>query len=445
MKKPTKQPTNEFDVTCRDHDVELANAVSTNQVLAANDKFYASNIGQGTVRSIAAVLVKHFYPFSMPKNQKTKSVPQKGSGSTPTMQQIVAAIKKAVPPPKINKKKMQRSAARQSVIAAPVSIGTTIRGQSQSVSYGRDTVSISGRDFICAVGETNQTNWYLGAIVPVNPSFFSSASLARLGQSYRFYRFKRLTAHFITRQPTSSTGEIIIVQHPNPSKELWGSQNTTFLPRVMSSKASVMGPVWTNHSLSLKVDGTFREVDGMSNSDIDDNILGELVVYVQSAISDVVGYLMFDYEVEFKEMYINEQASSMPLSFVFDQSRSDDTANEVAGAQMLTLLPSAFGGYPAGTVFKAILNSTASAYATGTTNNTALALVNRTNSATLSLADGFTFYAVIVGTNLMWYPTLESAISQTDSVFVAYNLSVAYRAQWYFTYWLAQWGNATKV
>lgn len=447
VKHPTKEPVNAFDYTCRDHDVELATATTTSQVLAANTKFYDRNYGQGIERSLAAVLVRYFYPFNMPSNKKqNKNLrgSEKTRGNAPNLQQLTAAIKQALPPPKNNKKK-PKNKVMTSTSYAPVSIGTTVRGVSQSISYSRDSVVVSGRDFICSVGETAQTNWYLGALIPINPIYFTSTTLGRLGQSFRYYRFKKLVAHFVTRQPTSSTGEIIMSHHPNAAKESFLSAFTGFLPTVMSAKDALMGPVWTNHSLPLKVSDKFMEVDSLGTADIDDNILGELMVYVQSSISDVVGYVLFEYVLEFKDMYVNEHAPYMPLVFVFDQSRSDDTADPVAGAQMLTLLPANMSSYSQGTVFKAVLNSTGTTYGTGSTANTALKITNRTNAGTLALTDGVTFWCVIVGTSMMWYPTLESALSQTDSVYVSYGVAATTRSSWYFTYWVAQWGPIIKT
>lgn len=447
VKNPTKQPVNEFDVTCRDHDVSLAHAETEQDVLSANRKFYESNIDQGIERSIAAILVHYLYPFKMPKNKNQKTGNLRGS---PSMAQLTKAIKEALPAAKNqNKKKKNQNNRVGSITTAPVSIGTTVRGQSQSISHGKNACIISGRDYVTAVQETNQTNWFLGAVVPISPLYFANMALGTLAKSYRYYRFSRLVAHFVTRQPTSATGEIILVHHPNVSKEFYNSTTTAFLPRVMSAKNSVMGPVWLNHSLPLAIDSSFRETDGISNLDIDDNILGEFLVYVQSAITDVVGYVLIDYTLELKELYINEQAPSMPLTYcseriVASDSVSPPVINTLASFNVPPTITSA--AYSNGTILKIILDITGTVFPVGVTAANALYVLNRTTQNGLTLVDGTTLYAVVSGgPALAIFPTIEAAATQSDTVYMQYRTVGAAATQWAFTHYVVQWGNTTKT
>lgn len=433
---------NEWDATCRTHDISIASAETEDDVRKANQVFYDSNYGKSLLRSTAAILVRDWYPFSMPPKTKNKKKSNLRSGDANT---IAKAIKEAVAAEtKTKNKKPTIVGPKMTTSIAPVSIGTTVTSKGANYRYSdRNTLTLSGRDFLTSLPETNQTNWHLSTVVPINPLYFGSTPIGRAAAVYKKFRFKRLAFQYVTRQPTSSAGEILMSLNTSVSDEALSSTGSDFLSKAMSYPCALMGPLWVNHTLKCPIKSTWSNVDCLSSVDYDDNIPFELYVYVQSAITDVVGYLFIDYEIEFAEVDYNERTTAIPLANGYGVVTGlVDSPAPVAGAPMVTSAGTLPGGsiLGNGAVFKLVINSTASTYGTPQVAGTALQVVNRTVATFMPVVDGLTLYgSYSSGGVIAWYPSVELAYVSSDTQYVAYR-TTGTQTTWIGNFYVLSWG-----
>jgi hypothetical protein len=412
-------PIDEFDTTCQDHDYAYADGMDVN---AADDSFYDANIGRGVKRSIAAVLVKA-QSLIRPSTNKTnvEMSRMRGSKVRPVSYPLVPS------PPKTANKRGQRPQPRvpkdSSMVTtlAPVSIGTSIKSSIPRQTHTRSGCRITGREFMGSVYESNSSNWQMSALCPLHPAYFPGSTISNVARGFTKYRWRSLTVHFVTRQPTSVTGEIALAYSANCLMPAEDGSSSTFLPRVMTRGNAVLGPLWTSHSIRIPCDNKSRLVDAFSSVDFNENVLGELQVYTLSGVSDTAGYLLFDYDLDYSEIMYQPHSTYIPIttgggaSYTLTDSSATPTASN-----SVQLTNAAITGAPNGTVFRAILDWDQSTASTGTTAanawevNTAYASSLTAISSVASnftLRDGQQVYLGIVGTSLYAYGSLDSALS----------------------------------
>lgn len=446
---PTVEPTNDFDSTCRDHDVSIATAKTQEEVLAANQLFYDRNINKSLYRSIVALAVLHLYPFSMP--------PSKKKNNTPTMRSVENAVSRALvvynktqkpkstPTPKKQKAKKNNVPAIMTT-SLPATIGTTLRGAKPNIVNTGGRIRVTGREFVVTLPENNQSNWYLSAMFPIHPAYFKSTVLANYCRSYERFTFNGGNIHFITRQPSSATGEILMYSVTNVNDTAYLYNSSDFLSCAFSLQNAVMGPVWSNHTLKLPSGKASGLTNPLIDTDINDNMKGEVNILTQSGITDNAGFILFDYDFTFYDPMYSTHVSLIPVpTGPTDIKLYADTSNETLGSQASWVLDSEYSSLSNGTIFKIVLNSTGTTYAAGTTSANALRLVSGTSFSGFTLADGITFYGVVVGASLLLWPTLVSAKDQSTSVYIAYNVTVAAKATWAFSAYMVQMGNGAQM
>lgn len=432
----------------------MANASTALQVRAANDRFHRDNYGKGFIRTASAVAVKHFYPFSMPANKNTTRGGNLRGSSKPAPSQAMVVYQPSQKQKQKQKQpqKQKKSAPRATLTMAPVSIGTTLHSTEPSVKYHGNSVHLTDRSFLMNVGDTTQTNWFLGNLIPLNPLYWDGLTVGRLCGSYTKFRWKKLVIHFVTRQPTTAAGEILMMLNNKASNEALSSANSAFLPRAMAKPSALMGPIWTNHSLQLKVPNRWCDVDCMSTGDFDDNLPGELFVYIQSAFTDTIGYLIADYEIEFTQPDYNTRTTSIPVSPGFSNYvvTPDSTAPGTGNFYVVTLptvYQLALDGYLGiDCIYKVVVDVTGSTFTAPITAATALRVSSASSSQVLPVVDGVTFYGRrITTTTLQLYPTMESAISGSTQTTMQYNTAGATSTQWAMTMYPVQWSTYFKT
>lgn len=194
-------------------------------------------------------------------------------------------------------------AVRES-ISVPVAKGTrtTSRGQKVTTSGRTETVEGSGT-FITIPTSPELADHGLSA--PVNPGlseFFPW--LSKTAQQFSRYMFNRLIFTFISRVPTTSIGDFLLMGDPNVQNPL----PSTFVDAV-SFEGAVFGNVWTRLSFDAKLFchqpkyvrlGPLSE--GQDSKTYDAGIIGYLLSGFLSDIS--VGYITVDYSVTFMDRRI---------------------------------------------------------------------------------------------------------------------------------------------
>jgi len=317
-----------------------------------------------------------------------------------------------------------------SIATPPVSIGTTVTSTQPTTMPTPDGVMLRHREFLCQVYETNNSSFQLSAAAPLHPAYYPASAMGQFARAYQRYRFRRIAIHFVTRQPTSVTGEIALVYASQVTEPAENGASATFLPRVMTRGDALMGPLWQNHTLEIPCDSTFRLIDPLISPDVAEHIFGEVQAYTLSGVTDTAGYLLIDYDLEFKTTMFAPHSALFPVStgpgasFVLADSSTTPTAGNA-----VALTNAAITGSANGTVWKCYLNLDESTLATGTTaanawNSTVttpstLSTYNN-NTVSLGLVDGLVFYLVVNGSTLYAYTTLNGAIDGFGSGTIYY-------------------------
>lgn len=431
-------PLDKLDASCQKHDAAYALGGNRSD---ADLEFSQETFGQGIKSTLASVIVGVQggvrYMLPRPDVMMTK---KNGNlrGSKPSTSAMVAA-----------KPKKDGGGSGVKVQTAPVSIGTTLRSIKPRITATGGVVTIVGREFIASLPELNSTSWTLGALYPIHPAYFPSTVLGNQTRSYQKWRCNKFNVHFITRQPTSSSGELLMSVDLDVNNTEVNYNASDFMARALSLENAVIGPLWVNHSISVGGDNVWRDIDAFSNPDINDNIFGELQVFVQAGVTDTAGFLVLDYDFSFSKPMYTMHSTVLPLpSASISRGICIDSADQVAAARFMVLPPSGVS-FVSGAVYKFVLDSTRSLYADALDATNTLQINTNSNYTNKTVADGHTFYGIASTTSLVvLFPSMSSALDLSTNVSMVYRNTAAgavKKAQWYFTYYLVQYGLANMI
>ncbi len=348
-----------------------------------------------------------------------------------------------------------RFGAVSAINTAPVSIGNTIRGAQPRVIQTPNGCRVIGRDFAFEAKATvaAATGWSLIGGLPITPSVLPATSLKNYSSMYQYFNVERLAAHYVTSSATSQTGDIMFYYEPDRQSAMIDSSNNSFLPLVLSDPRTVIGPQWTNHTISVNPTKKWRTTNYGTNPDINEEAAGTLYLFSKTSAANSPGYIIIDYDISFRNLVVNPRAGLLPISrglynYVCFGPTSDALA-VTAGSTAVTLLVTGNNpdgtatavpnGCVAGDIYKCtalVTNSTVSGVNAAWTNVTAANLFDYNTPGTdqaYTIDDGFTFYAIVSGTGstLNWnmYPTLTSAIAGGTNTQMSYGVtaSITYR------------------
>ncbi len=449
-----------FDASCKLHDAAYA---QHDDLMQADFQFAFDNVtsglfgldvprvvaglavgAQGVFRSIGLLSARDTTPVSTPILVPT--LESRSPASTNQMPKRPAPSAAKMPAPKRvranNSKTVSNPVPPVRITTPPVSIGTTIQSSKPSTRQTAQGVVVAHREFMTSVYETSNTNWQLSALAPMNPSYYPGSVMGNFCRSYAKYRFRRAIVHFVTRQPTSVTGEIALVFASQALLPCENGASASFLARVMSRGNAVLGPLWTSHSMEIPCDNVWRNVNAAAISSYVDNVMGEIQAYTLSGVSDTAGYLIMDYELEFAESLFTPQSGQIPVvtgpgaSYSLIDSSTTPTANNAVSLTCSNLT----GGSSPGSIFTLVINADESTVATGTTLSNAWSVSTEyatSTSATsadvrnITIIDGLRVFAVNVGGGVIrLYTSLESAITGEGSGQLFYGTTGSSAATW---------------
>lgn len=198
----------------------------------------------------------------------------------------------------------KKSGAIRESISVPVSQGTRTKsiGQKFKVNGRTETVEGSGT-FLTIPTAPDETDHGLSA--PVNPGlseFFPW--LSKSASQFSRYMFNRLIFTFISRVPTTSVGDMLLMGDPNVQNSL----PATFVDAV-SYEGAVFGNVWTRLVYDARLFCNQPKyvrlgplAEGQDSKTYDCGVLGYLISGFTSSLS--VGYITVDYSVTFMDRRI---------------------------------------------------------------------------------------------------------------------------------------------
>jgi hypothetical protein len=317
---------------------------------------------------------------------------------------------------------------------APVAIGNSMRGMKSQILQTGTGVRILGRDFgFTLLASTNITNWVLVGGMPLNPACLPSSALRNIFLMYNQYRLKNFCAHYITSSSTSSTGDIIFYCRRNEGSSLPQPVSSTFLPFVLTDEFTVMGPQWTNHTFCLKPTGNWLDTDYGATGELSNYNEFDLFVYSKTSTTDSPGYVIIDYEFEFKELSLNPragiistvagaQAQWQQVGLTFSASQTAGGAAYPANVSGQTITGSANTSWSPtnGDIYEMVLDVSNSTFTTPS--NKALAFSRQDNGQTIAITpvDGMVWYIsyefVSSSLHVEFYLNVDAALTSTNNL-----------------------------
>ncbi len=438
----TGQPgIDEFDESCRRHDRAYALGANLD---GADDKFIEENWNQSIKRSVAALAVStnrvsraidKYYPdiftdkMNASKRLRGAATPKTNAKSATTLRSASAQQNRA-----------QQTLGRglsMSRPTAPVAVGTSIRASNPVVKRTTEGARIQGSDFLATVEGQGVATFGLGKSALLSPAYFSSAILGNLARSFEKYRFRYLRVHYVPKVSTTTTGQIILCSQRSVSEPGLQPESGTFLPRAMSQGNACFSPLWVPAHIDIDCNMDWKLVDPSTTTDPDDCIHEELQAHVQVGSTAQVGYLIAEYDIEFKEPIYQPHSTRIPIytgpglratlvdGLAVNAANDDWSLNEFGGTTNLTSMPN-------GTIFRAVFDIQGSTAPVGAAFATMLATgikwattttTSTTSTTAVPLIGGATLYMVVVGSSLEIYNSIESAVAGVGSGQLFYRLA----------------------
>nr|UHS71996.1 MAG: hypothetical protein 3 [Luteoviridae sp.] len=318
---------------------------------------------------------------------------------------------------------------------APVSVGNSVRGSRPAVTQTTDGARVVGRDFAFALSASAAaiTNWELIGGMPITPAALPSSVLRNYCQMFNKFKVNRLVVHYITSSPTSQAGDVLFYYEKDATAPMCDYSSSNFLPFVLSDPHTVIGPQWTNHSMSVKPTPEWKTTLYGTNPDINEDKAGTIFLFSKTNAANSPGYILIDYDISFRTLSVNPRAGQLPVAraqstFVCLTATMATTAGVAlpwtitSGKNIANITSALPQGATPGDVYKAVLQITASTQvnpawsATPTPTVSNILQYNATNRA-VTLDDGFTVYLVYqTSTQFYMFVTPEEAVTMSGAL-----------------------------
>jgi hypothetical protein len=319
-----------------------------------------------------------------------------------------------------------------SINTAPVAIGNSVRGAKAQVIESVDGCRVIGRDFAFSLTATAAavTGWTLIGGMPLTPAVLPSSILRNYTQMYSKFKVNRINVHYITASPTSQAGDVMFYYERDRRGPMIDFTNNSFLPYVLSDPHTVIGPQWTNHTLTITPSDGFNLTDYGVHTDLNEDSCGSIFMFSRTSSASSPGYVIIDYDITFKELCVNPRAGILPIARGqwYNTSigvgalavTSGTTAFNmgIAGDALGDTVAVDISGVATGDIYKVVFDVTNSTVVnaawTNVTTSTLLVYQGPSGSTAVTIDDGFTCYAVRGGSSFYFYPTLEAAYTSTN-------------------------------
>ncbi len=334
------------------------------------------------------------------------------------------------------------------ITTAPTAIGNSLQGFTASVSPVRGGVRVVGRDFSFSASATGTvTGWVLSGGVPLTPCCLPSTILRSYVQMYNEFKINGANFHYITSSSTTATGDVMFYHSKNASAQLPECTNNSFLPYVMSDSGTLLGPQWTNHTLHCNVDDSWYSTDyGADTLNESRYSAGDIFLYSKTSSTESPGYIVFDYDITFRELSVNPRSGILPLA----KAQWQQVAlvnNTVAVADTTNLLLSSFstsgiGGTTitaptvvAGDIYEFVFDSTNSTYGAGSSASTAVMYKPVGAVTPITFKDGLKVYLCIdSSTSIRMYAVLSGALGDRQEFICHQTITYADTYRGYMKY-----------
>jgi hypothetical protein len=344
--------------------------------------------------------------------------------------------------------------AVSSITTAPVAIGNSIKGSRTQVVQTSTGVRVRGRDFMFApIGTGTVATWTVAGGSPLTPAAFTDSVVANYLRTYSKFKWRGLTAHYITASPTTATGDVMFYYNKDRSSVFLNQTSSQFMPFVISDPNTMLGPQWMNHSSKFDITGDWKLCDYGMHDGIEEYAAGDLFLMSKTSTTPSPGYILFDYDIEFSELQLQPRLLTFPISRIqWQQMNIGLTAvavvptNPVSGSLTPKNKGNGISGaasvnpFQPGDIVKIIVDLTNSLPAswTSVTSSSLFAAKNGQYLNALTIQDGTTFYGVYdngeTGFALYANPTQAYDGGQQSVFFYAINATITYNLQCWVSY-----------
>lgn len=323
---------------------------------------------------------------------------------------------------------------------APVAIGNSLRGFQSQVVHTATGARVVGRDYAFTVAATGTvTGWCVAGGLPLTPAAMPATILRNFVQMYNNFKIRKIFVHYITSSPTSQAGDVVFYYQKNTNDPMLNCTDSTFLPFVLSDSQTVIGPQWTNHTVSLTPINNWKANDFGEEQSLAELSAGDVFIISKTSASNSPGYVIFDYDIEFRNLSVNPRWGIVPSSEGLWQqiaavsSTVVGTAN-IIPAQVSSLSTTGLGAttistptVSTGHVYKFFIDITNSTFTTPNTSGaqwaeqlggsayggaTAAAGTVVATNTNIAPKDGFTCYLSFASTTTaVYFPTYEAAVA----------------------------------
>lgn len=316
---------------------------------------------------------------------------------------------------------------------APVSYGATLAGSKTISRKTRQGHIVIGREFLGAAYDTKAiTTWTMCLGAPLTPVSFVDSILRQYGAMYNYFRWRKLTVHYVTTSPTSTAGSVMLYYNKDRASTFINQTSPNLMPFVLSDPHTTIGPQWQNFSVMLETDSEWKRLDYGLTDDSTHYTAGEVFLLSKTAAStDSPGMLLMEYEIEFKDenltprllLWPQPTINYIPYTFAIPSSTTAGNPVSLLLATTPVMGPNTNLVQPGG-IYKVIVDVTNSDFS-GTTPalnpNNIWKYPAGSGTYTANLVDGSTLYAVNGPTNVQFFTTLADAYVNNSPV------------QWYAT------------
>lgn len=112
----------------------------------------------------------------------------------------------------------------------------------------------------------------------------------------------------------------MFMYHTNRAGPKVNKSSSNFMSYVLSNPSGLLGPQWSNHSTNLDISKEWRSTDIFDAEDVQHQSDGDLIVYTRNTTNgsspDSPGYLVVDYECQFKHQMTNPRILTLPSSLM---------------------------------------------------------------------------------------------------------------------------------
>lgn len=319
--------------------------------------------------------------------------------------------------------------AVSTIESAPVAIGNSMSGFKSQVVHTANGCRVVGRDygFTPAATGTVQT-WCLTGGMPLTPACMPSTALRNFVQMYNKFKINKVHFHYITSSSTTTTGDVVFYFQKNSVSNNVNWTSGSFLPFILSDSNTVIGPQWTNHTITIEPTGPYRSTDYGMDSESQLYTFGDIFLFSKTASTESPGYCIFDYDITFKELSVNPRAGILPtikaqwqeFNFLFSGSKTAGsgsmtvTGNNTSGIGGTTITAPVV---VSGEIYEIVCDITNSTFV----NTSASTFIDLSyagvNNISTVLQDGYCIYACVNGAAApVLYATLIGATASSAPI-----------------------------